>query len=227
MLQYNIFGMVFSLYKSRNLSPCQKCCMYNIYGRPLQIILTGNLSHARLLCAKCCTCSNFSRVIQPQPHVSAVYLCISMLQQMIMKHCSHGYESIESRCSSPIPRLETLCCLKFVSRVCEQKKEGNTRFSRNIAHSWQQLQLQAVQWTLLPGVIHHPFPGGKVAAFKMCKPLCLCSLCEPARVAGDLSPGVGTGGNWCRGQCGGSPSLGQGLLHLPGGYCHLVLIKST
>ena len=139
MLQYNIFGMVFSLYKSRNLSPCQKCCTYNIYGRPLQIILTGDLSHARLLCAKCCTCSNFSRVIQPQPHVSAVYLCISMLQQMIMKHCSHGYESIESRCSSPIPRLETLCCLKFVSRVCEQKKEGNTRFSRNIAHGWQQL----------------------------------------------------------------------------------------
>ena len=116
---HNIFGMVFSLYKSRNLSPCQKCCTYNIYGRPLQIILTGDLSHARLLCAKCCTCSNFSRVIQPQPHVSAVYLCISMLQQMIMKHCSHGYESIESRCSSPIPRLETLCCLKFVSRVCE------------------------------------------------------------------------------------------------------------
>ena len=73
----------------------------------------------------------------------------------------------------------------------------------------------------------HSSPGGKVAAFKMCKPLCLCSLCEPARVAGDLSPGVGTGGNWCRGQCGGSPSLGQGLLHLPGGHCHLVLIKST
>ena len=72
-----------------------------------------------------------------------------------------------------------------------------------------------------------PSKGGKVAAFKMCKPLCLCSLCEPARVAGDLSPGVGTGGNWCRGQCGGSPSLGQGLLHLPGGHCHLVLIKST
>ena len=108
--------MVFSPYKSRNLSPCQKCRMYGNFGRPLQIIQTGNLSHARLFCAKCCTCSNFSRVIQPQPHVSAVYLCISMLQQMIMKHCSHGYESIELRCSSPIPRLETLCCLKFVNR---------------------------------------------------------------------------------------------------------------
>ena len=114
-----ILAWFFPLYKSRNLSPCQKCRTYGNFGRPLQIIQTGNLSHARLFCAKCCTCSNSSRVIQPQPHVSAVYLCISMLQQMIMKHCSHGYESIESRCSSPIPRLETPCCLKFVSRVCE------------------------------------------------------------------------------------------------------------
>ena len=119
---YSIFGMLFSLYKSYRHAtspPCQKCCTYSIFGRPLKIIQTSNFSHARLLYAKCCTCSNFSRVIQLQPHVSAVYLCISMLQQMIMKHCSHGYESIESRCSSPIPRLETLCCLKFVSRVCE------------------------------------------------------------------------------------------------------------
>ena len=37
---HNIFGMVFSLYKSRNLSPCQKCCAHNISGRPLQLIQT-------------------------------------------------------------------------------------------------------------------------------------------------------------------------------------------
>ena len=57
--------------------PCQKCCMYSIFGRPLQIIQTHNLSHARLFCAKCCTCSNFSRVIQPQPYLRCLMYATS------------------------------------------------------------------------------------------------------------------------------------------------------
>ena len=49
----------FCLYRHTTSPPCQKCCTYSIFGRPLQIIQTRNFSHARLLCAKCCMCSNF------------------------------------------------------------------------------------------------------------------------------------------------------------------------
>ena len=46
-----ILAWFFPLYKSRNLSPCQKCRTYGNFGRPLQIIQTRDLSHARLLSA--------------------------------------------------------------------------------------------------------------------------------------------------------------------------------
>ena len=58
-----ILAWFFPLYKSRNLSPCQKCRTYGNFGRPLQIIQTALR-----------TCSNFSRIIQLQAHVRCIYV---------------------------------------------------------------------------------------------------------------------------------------------------------
>ena len=69
---YGIFGMVFSLYKSRNLSPCQKCCTYGIFGRPLQIIFSlfvrGVIWHQ----AEGYNCNIMSQILSFLTHVTAL-----------------------------------------------------------------------------------------------------------------------------------------------------------
>ena len=64
--------MVFSLYKSRNLSPCQKCRTYGNFGRPLQIIFSVFVRGVIWHQAEGYNCNIMSQILSFLTHVTAL-----------------------------------------------------------------------------------------------------------------------------------------------------------
>ena len=67
-----ILAWFFPLYKSRNLSPCQKCRTYGNFGRPLQIIFSVFVRGVIWHQAEGYNCNIMSQILSFLTHVTAL-----------------------------------------------------------------------------------------------------------------------------------------------------------